>query len=70
MLNKTVKLKPVLKTKGKVKTHISKFRYESTNPTIAAVDKKGKIKGIKKGKCDIYIYTQNGYSKKIKVTVK
>lgn len=69
-LNKTMKLKPTLKTKGKVKTHIAKFRYESTNPSIATVDKKGKIKGIAKGTCDIYIYSQNGFSKKIKVTVK
>ena len=53
-----------------MKTHIAKFRYESSNPSIATVNKSGKIKGKKKGKCDIYIYAQNGLYKKIKVTVK
>ena len=69
-VKRTTKLKPILKTKGKVKTHIAKFRYESSNPSIATVDKKGKIKGMAKGKCDIYIYSQNGMFKKVKVTVK
>ena len=68
--NKTFKLKPELKYDKKIKTHIAKFRYESSNPSIAAVNKSGKIKGKKKGKCDIYIYAQNGLYKKIKVTVK
>ena len=49
---------------------MAKFRYESTNPSIAIVNKKGKIKGVKKGICEIYIYAQNGLYKKIKVTVK
>lgn len=68
--NKTFKLKPELKCDKKMKTHIAKFRYESSNPSIATVNKSGKIKGKKKGKCDIYIYAQNGLYKKIKVTVK
>ena len=63
-------LKPGLKTKTKVKTHIAKFRYESTDPSVAIVNKKGKIKGIRKGTCEIYIYAQNGLYKKIKITVK
>lgn len=69
---KTSTLKPRLKTKGKgaFKTHIAKFRYESSNPKIATVSKKGKIKGIKKGSCNIYIYAQNGIYKQVKVTVK
>lgn len=69
---KTSTLKPKLKTKGKgaFKTHIAKFRYESSNPAIATVTKKGKVKGIKKGSCNIYIYTQNGIYKQVKVTVK
>ena len=32
--------------------------------------KKGKIKAVKKGKCVIYVCTQNGIYKTIKVTVK
>ena len=70
---KTSSLKPTLKTKGKgvLKTHIAKFRYESSNPQVATVTKKGKVKGIRKGKsCYIYIYAQNGMYKRVKVTVK
>ncbi|MEI3229377.1 MAG: family 78 glycoside hydrolase catalytic domain [Lachnospiraceae bacterium] len=67
---KTVSVKPKLKTKGKVKTHIAKFRFESSNPAIATINKKGKIKGIKKGTCTVYVYTQNGLYKKATVKVK
>lgn len=69
---KTSTLKPKLKTKGKgaFKTHIAKFRYESSNPAVATVTKKGKVKGIKKGSCYIYVYAQNGIYKQVKVTVK
>lgn len=70
---KTSALKPILKTKGKgvCKTHIAKFRYESSDPEVATVTKKGKVKGIKKGKsCYIYIYSQNGIYKWVKVIVK
>ncbi len=67
---KTFTLKPKLKYKKKVKTHIAKFRYESSNPAIATVSKKGKIKGIRKGNCEIYMYTQSGLYKKVKVKVK
>ena len=56
--------------KKKTKTHISKFRYESSNAKIVTVNKKGKIKALKKGKCYIYVYAQNGFFKKIKITVK
>lgn len=47
-----------------------KLCYESSNPDVATVTKKGVIKGISKGTCTIYAYAQNGVSKKIKVTVK
>ena len=67
---KTLTLKPKMKTSKKVKIHIAKFRYESTNTKIATVSKKGKIKAKKKGTCYVYIYAQNGYYKKIKVKVK
>lgn len=63
-------LKPTLKSKKKVKTHIAKFRYESSNSKIATVSKKGVITGKSKGNCTIYIYTQNGLCKKVKVKVK
>lgn len=50
--------------------HISKFRYESTDKTIATVNKKGVVKGVKKGTAYIYVYAQNGVYKRVKVTVK
>ena len=69
---KTFKLKgkqtPAVK-KLKVKKHRA-VKYESSNPKIATVTKKGVIKGKKKGTCFIYAYAQNGVFAKIKVTVK
>ena len=50
------------------KSHGAKFRYKSSDTGIATVSKKGKIKGIKKGKCTIYVYSINGLMKKAKVT--
>lgn len=69
--NKTLKLKCTqVAEKGK---KISKHRavcYESSNPQIATVTKKGVIKAKKKGTCYVYAYAQDGVYKKIKVTVK
>ena len=56
-------------TKATVKKHRS-ITYESSNPAIASVSKKGIIKGIKKGTCEVYAYAQNGVFVKIKVKVK
>ena len=70
---KTVKIKAAIKNpKGKkVSTHIAKVRYESSDPSIATVDKKGKVKGLVKGKtATIYVYSQNGLCKTVKITVK
>ena len=55
--------------KLKVKKH-RKLTYESSNPAVASVSKKGKVKGLKKGKAIIYVYAQNGVFAKVKVTVK
>lgn len=44
--------------------------YESSNPNVATVSKKGVIKGVAKGNCFVYAYTQNGVMAKVKVTVK
>jgi uncharacterized protein YjdB len=44
--------------------------FETSNPKVATVDKKGKIKAVGKGKCKIYAYAQNGVCKAISVTVK
>ncbi len=53
----------------KVKQHVG-VRYESSDPKVAKVSKSGKIKALKKGSCKIYVYTQNGICKTIKVTVR
>ncbi len=67
---KKTKIKATLLKKGKVATHIAKFRYESSNKKIATVDKNGNIKAKKKGTVTIYVYAQNGLCKTIKVKVK
>ena len=67
---KKKKIKAKLLKKGKVATHIAKFRYETSNKAIATVDAKGNIKAKKKGTVKIYVYTQNGICKTIKVKVK
>lgn len=46
-----------------------KVCFESDNPKIAKVTASGKVKGLKKGTCRIYVYAQNGLSKVIKVRV-
>ena len=62
---KLVKISP----KKKVPNH-RKLSYESTNKKIATVSKKGVIKGKKKGTCYVYVYAENGISKKVNVTVR
>ena len=65
---KTYKL--AAKQTGKsVKKH-RVIKYESSNPAIATVSKKGVIKGRSKGSCKIYVYAQNGLAKVIKVKIK
>lgn len=68
--NKKYTVKPKMKSGKNTSIHLGKFRYESTNKKIATVSKKGVIKGIKKGSCYVYVYTQNGLYKRIKVRVK
>ncbi|MCR5338763.1 MAG: Ig-like domain-containing protein [Lachnospiraceae bacterium] len=53
-----------------MKKHIAVLRFESDNTKVATVDKKGNVKGIAKGKATVYVYSQNGIYKKLKVTVK
>ena len=61
------KLKPANK-KQKIKKHVS-MRYESSNPKVAAVSRKGVITAKSKGSCVIYAYAQNGVYKTVKVSV-
>ena len=55
--------------KLKVGNH-RKIQYETSNGSVATVNAKGVIKGVKKGVCYVYAYAQNGVAAKIKVTVK
>ena len=69
----TVKVRKTFKLAAKqagkkVKKHRA-VSYETSNPAIASVSKKGVIKGLKKGKCFVYVYAQNGAAQKINVTV-
>ena len=67
------KIKLSVKQPADAGKKIKKYRavsFESTDPSIAAVSKKGMIKAKKKGNCLIYVYAQNGLSKKIKIKVK
>ena len=50
--------------------HDAKVRYLSSDPKIATVSAKGKIKAKAKGTCKIYVYAVNGAYKTVKVTVK
>ena len=50
--------------------HAKELRYATSNPSVATVTAKGKIKAVGKGTCTVYVYARNGYTKKVKVTVK
>ena len=58
-----------VKEKKSFKTY-RKLSYETSNRKIATVSSKGVIKGIRKGTCYVYVYAQNGVSRKVKVVVK
>ena len=65
-----IKVKQITDSKNvKIKKH-RKVSFESSNPEIATVSKRGKITALKRGKCTIYAYAQNGVYKKVKVTIK
>ena len=50
-------------------SHAPKLRYLSSDKKIAAVSKSGRITAKAKGSCKVFVYTFNGVSKTIKVTV-
>ena len=53
----------------KVKKH-RELAYETDDPEVATVTKKGVIKSVGFGSCSIYVYAQNGMFAKVKVHVK
>ena len=67
---KSAQLKATYKMTKKVQKHIGLIRYTTTNPAVATVTQKGKVKAVGKGKCEVWVYTQNGCCAKVKVTVK
>ena len=54
----------------KMLLHTAEFRYATSKSSVAVVGKDGTITAKGKGTCYIYVYAQNGYAKKVKVTVK
>lgn len=67
---KTFKIKASeIKKDKKIRRHRA-ICYESSNTAVATVNAKGKVKGVKKGKCTIYVYAQNGVYKTVNIKVK
>ena len=67
---KTIRLKVKTKKTGKKIKNYRKTAFESSDTNVASVNKKGVIKAVKKGSCNVYAYAQNGRYKSVKVTVK
>lgn len=63
-----IKAKTVKPSRKKIVNHRG-ICYESTDASIAYVSKKGQVTGKNKGTCYIYVYTENGIYKKVKVRV-
>ncbi|MBP3872758.1 MAG: Ig-like domain-containing protein, partial [Lachnospiraceae bacterium] len=51
------------------KSHGPEYRYASSDENVAVVDKKGRIKAVGTGTCNIWIFAQNGRSRKVTVRV-
>ncbi len=71
-VNKKARIKAsfILENKNKKPIkHAAKLRYKSSNTAVAKVDKNGKITAVRKGSAKIYIYSNNGFAKEIKVKV-
>ena len=49
--------------------HSARYRYATSDMSVATVDKKGRIRAVGTGTCYIWVYAQNGRSKKLTVTV-
>ena len=74
-VGKTAKLKAkTVKRKGSKRLlsneHCARLRYASSDTSVATVSKSGKIKAVGTGKCSVWVYAQNGVSKKVTVIVK
>ena len=72
--DKTVKingaaLKGCKKGKKILGSNKTKFRYVSSDTTIATVTSKGTVKGIRKGSCKVYVIAPNGVRKAVSISV-
>ena len=65
-----IKASEVKENKNKKIDHHREISYESSNKKIATVAKNGKVKGVKKGTATIFVYSETGSYKTVKVTVK
>lgn len=59
-----------MKKRRKLVTHEAKYRYATSNSSIAVVSKKGVITAKAKGSCKIYVIAVNGSRKTVSLTVK
>ena len=70
-VNKTAAIKATAvpaSTKLKIKKHRA-LAYESSNVNIASVSGKGKVKGVSRGTCYVFVYSQSGVFAKVKIKV-
>ncbi len=74
-VGKTLKLSAKVTLVNKKKKHLpksyaAKFRYKTSDESVAKVSSSGQITAVGKGSCTIYVYAINGLTKKVNVTVK
>lgn len=72
---KTAKIQTAIKKQKSSKKLMSnsagkKFNYISSDTSIATVSNTGKVRGVKKGTCTIYVVAQNGIRTTVKIKVK
>ncbi|MEE3427795.1 MAG: Ig-like domain-containing protein [Ruminococcus sp.] len=65
-----IKAKEVVQSKKLTVKRHRPIKFESNNKKVAKVSSTGKVTAKKKGKATIYVYAQNGFYKKVKITVK
>lgn len=46
-----------------------RLRFASSNPAVATVSNGGRITAVSAGTCDVWVYAQNGRSRKVTVMV-
>ena len=56
---KRIKATRTMPKGGKMREHTKKFRYESSDKSVATINKKGIITAKKKGTCYGFVYAQN-----------